>query len=111
MLKLKNNFTNSKFKDYGDPDEWITALEEIQTKILEAAPTKTEYHISDESLMMNVINGLPRTYDIERNDLEKELENGNLDITALRLKLSTRYERLEDEDETHENEEEEFSSK
>ena len=107
MLKLKKNFTNSKFKDYGDPDEWITVLEEIQTKILEAAPTKTEYHISDESLMMNVINGLPRTYDIERNDLEKELENGSLDITALRLKLSTRHERLEDEDETHESEEEE----
>ena len=26
LLKLKKDFTNSKFKDYGDPDEWITSL-------------------------------------------------------------------------------------
>ena len=49
--------------------------------------------------MVQVINGLPKGYDIERNELEKELENGSLDITDIRLKLNTRFERLENEEE------------
>ena len=96
---MKKDFTNSKFKDYGDPDKWITSLEEIQAKIIEIAPNKTEYHISDESIMIQVINGLPKAYDIETNKLETDLENGSIDITDIRLKLNTRYESLENEDE------------
>ena len=107
LLKLKKDFMNSKFKDYNDPDVWITSLEEIQAKIIEIAPSKTEYHISDESIMVHVINGLPKAYDIERNELEKDLESLSLDITDIRLKLNTRFERLENEEENDNEKEDE----
>ena len=62
---MKNNFTNNKLKDYGESDEWVTSLEEIQTKIIEIAPSKTEYQISDEdSIMIQIIHGLPKANDI-----------------------------------------------
>ena len=57
--------------------------------------------------MIFVINGLPKAYDIERNELEKDLENDTLDMTTLRLKLSTRFERLEEDEEVEDNGEEE----
>ena len=107
LLKLKKDFINSKFKDYDDPDDWITSLEEIKAKNIEIAPSKTEYHISDESIMVQVINGLPKAYDIERHELEKDFENGSLDITDIRFKLNTMFERLENEDDNDNEKEDE----
>ena len=40
-----------------------------------------------------------RRRDIERNKLEKDLEAVSLDLTELRVKLNTRFECLENEDE------------
>ena len=99
LIKLKKELTNSKFQDHDDPDEWITSLEEIQKNVFDRNPGKTEHHISNESLMIFVMNVLPREYDIEKNKLEKDLEADTLDITNLRLKLTTRFDRLQDEDE------------
>ena len=33
LLKLTKKFNNSKLRDYEDPDDWITDLEDIQTKV------------------------------------------------------------------------------
>ena len=51
LLKLKKEFINSRFKDHDDPDEWITVLEEIQTKFYDRDPAKTAHQISGDSLM------------------------------------------------------------
>ena len=40
LLKLKREFTNSVMKSKQDPDEWITELEELQTRIKDIADGK-----------------------------------------------------------------------
>ena len=108
-MKLKRKFRNSKLRDYTDPDEWITDLEEIQSKVFEIDESRTQNHISNEDIMISVINGLLKAYDIERNELEKDLENDTLDMTELRLKLATIFERIKDKEE-HENDDKEESA-
>ena len=71
LLKLKREFTNSTMKKDQDPDEWITELEELQTRIKDIAENKISVQISDDDLMIHVLNYLPRKYDIEKLDCEK----------------------------------------
>ena len=67
LLKLKKEFTNSMMKRSEDPDEWITGLEATQNRIAEIVPTKKHVQISDNDLMIHVLNYLPkRLYDIEK---------------------------------------------
>ena len=107
LLKLKREFTNSSMKVDQDPDEWITELEELQTRIAEiAGNNKKTVHISDDDLMIHVLNYLPRKYDIEKHDCEKELEAGKLDMTKLREALGSRFAIEFDEEEDHQETEE-----
>ena len=107
LLKLKREFTNSSMKVDQDPDEWITELEELQTRIAEiAGNNKKTVHISDNDLMIHVLNYLPRKYDIEKHDCEKELEAGKLDMTKLREALGSRFAIEFDEEEDHQETEE-----
>ena len=93
LLKLKKEFTNSVMKRNEDPDEWITGLEATQNRIAEIVPTKKHVQISDDDLMIHVLNYLPkRLYDIEKAACEKALENGTLTITELREELRRRFE-------------------
>ena len=56
-------------------------------------PTKKHVQISDDDLMIHVLNYLPkRLYDIEKAACEKALENGTLTITGLREELRRRFE-------------------
>ena len=92
LLKLKKEFTNSVMKNNEDPDEWITGLEATQTRIKEIVPNKVHVQISDDDLMIHVLNYLPKkSYDIEKAACEKELEKGTLTITNLREELRRRY--------------------
>ena len=91
LLKLKREFTNSVMKSKQDPDEWITELEELQTRIADIANGKAGVEVSDEDMMIHVLNYLPREYDIERHDCEKELGASTLNMTKLREALGSRY--------------------
>jgi len=53
-----------------DPDVWLTNLESIQTKLSEMS-----YTISDEQLMIHVLNNLPEKYDIQVSKLESQLND------------------------------------
>ena len=102
LLKLKREFTNSAMKTKQDPDEWITELEELQTRIKDIAGSRAGIQVSDQDMMIHVLNYLPRQYDIERHDCEKQLEAGTLTMTKLREALGSRYaieHDIEDEDE------------
>ena len=57
--------------------------------------------------MMSIINRFPKSYDIERNKVEKDLESNTMNMTTLRLKLSTRFESLEDWEEDNYDDKEE----
>ena len=89
LLKLKREFTNSVMKSKQDPDEWITELEELQTRIADIASGKAGVEVSDADMMIHVLNYLPREYDIERHDCEKQLEAGTLNMTKLREALGS----------------------
>ena len=42
LLNLKKQFRNSKLRDYTDQDEWITDLDDVQSKIFEIDESKTQ---------------------------------------------------------------------
>ena len=56
LLKLKREFTNSVMKAKQDPDEWITELEDLQTRIGEIAVGKPGVEVSDEDMMIHSLN-------------------------------------------------------
>ena len=60
LLKLKREFTNSVMKSKQDPDEWITELEELQSRIGDIAVGKPGVQVSDEDMMIHILNYLPK---------------------------------------------------
>jgi len=92
LLKLKREFTNSKLDNQTDPEEWITNLEEIQTRLIE--DFKSE--ISEEDMIIHVLNNLPSEYDTEVAILEKRLGDkiSALTLEEIREDLSLRFEKI-----------------
>ena len=86
----KNEFNNSKLgSEKDDPDEWIAGLEKIR-KLVES----TGSEISDEDFIIHVLNNLPKCYESLIDNFEKELDKDELTVSDMRLRLSTKYERM-----------------
>ena len=71
----KNEFSNSKLHSDKDPDKWISGLEKLRK-------------------LVNILNNLPKTYKSLIDNFEKELDNGKLTVSDMRLRLSVKYERM-----------------
>ncbi len=72
-VELMREFQKMTLKSSGeDPDVWLTNLESIRTKLAEMS-----YTISDEQLMIHVLNNLPEEYDIQISKLESRLDDKN----------------------------------
>jgi len=67
LVKLKNEFAKCKLKkDTKEPDKWITKLEEIQARLFEDFNSV----ISNEDLLIHVMNNLLKSYETTMEILE-----------------------------------------
>ena len=102
LVKLMKQFANCRLKDKEhDPDEWITELEELQARIEEMSPIKTDEKKLELDLMIHVLNSLPEEYENQVEQLEDKLDKNTLDLEQIRDKLNLKFERMnqnEDDD-------------
>ena len=98
LCKLHRLFTNSKLESVTkDPDQWITYLESIRTKINQINLSKDK--MSKQTLMIHILNNVPEEYDVVLDRMEDKLclkdDNDNkLTVEDIHNKLSDRYKKL-----------------
>ena len=75
-LELKMEFQKCVLKNpTDDPDEWITRCESIKAKLSEMNST-----VSDEDLLIHILNNLPKEYEIQQSKLEDHFGSGSLTL-------------------------------
>jgi len=74
-----------------DPDEWITNLESIRSRLEDM-----NLKMTDEDLLMHVLNNLPKEYEIQQSKLEDRLSSTSnpLTIEDVRNELNLKYMRM-----------------
>ena len=61
LIKIKRKFANSRLKkNTKDPEEWITELEELRDRLEDMGSI-----MSDEDLMIHILNNLPSEYELQ----------------------------------------------
>ena len=85
---LRKIFHQSCLKKTEDPDEWIEELEILKYRL-----GGLGVEISDEELVMQIIEGLPSIYDALAVMLNARNKNGELTIIELREELKIFYDR------------------
>lgn len=93
LLALQNQWQNSRLKSVKmDPDEWILKMEELKEKINRISPRK----LTEHDMLIQILNNLPKEYDIVIERLEDQLEDeeNKLTLETLREKLCLKYERF-----------------
>jgi hypothetical protein len=90
VVQLKAKFNSSRLKNgRKDPDEWISNLEVLQRKL------KNMGHIiSEQDMMIHVINNLPKEYDAITDQLEVELDDEKIDMQVIQNRLRSKYNKL-----------------
>jgi hypothetical protein len=87
---LKKRFNASVLKDVKqDPDEWLTDLESLRDKLVEAGSSMTE-----EELLEHALNSLPTEYDVTVQLLEKRLSAATNPLTVEDLREELNLGRL-----------------
>jgi len=75
----------------------MTKIQDMANRINESSADK-ETKVKEKELMMHIVNGLPRMYDIEVSKFEDLLEENKLTIEKIRSSLSLRYEKNKDKE-------------
>ncbi len=88
-VSLKAKFTNSKMTGNRDPDDWITELERLRQKL-----KILKHEITDDDLMIHIINNIGPTYSNIADQMETDMDKGNLDINDVKNRLRAKYNRL-----------------
>ena len=99
-LELKMEFNKCVLKSASeDPDEWITKLESIKTRLQEMKTT-----ISDEDLLIHILNNLPKEYEVQQSKLEDKFGNTTnpLTVEEVRSELNLKFMRMHKSDSTEE---------
>jgi hypothetical protein len=91
LVKTERLFRECKLGKDEDPKTWITNLEDIRLKLEVMGSFMT-----DDQLMVQVLNSLTNGYELQMLLLEKRIGNKEnpLTIDELKEELSLRYERL-----------------
>ena len=90
-VSLKMELNQSKLVDVKkDPDEWITGLEIIQIKL-----GKLKVQVSDEDLIIHIINNLPDAYKAVCDSLENDMNDENrvfeISLESVKERLRAKY--------------------
>lgn len=89
-IMLRREFHRSKLgKVSKSPDDWIEELEIIRSRLAPLGVT-----IDDEDLIMQVLEGLPKEYDMMVTLLNARYKINDLTIDGLREELSMFYDRM-----------------
>jgi hypothetical protein len=89
-IRLKKEFQQLKLENASDdPDIWLTKLELTRMKLI-----KFKAGVSDDDLMMHVLNNLPSEYSQLIVTMEYMMNKNELDIDVLREMLNLAYSRM-----------------
>jgi len=81
-VKLKKEFSTSKLTSWSkDPETWISKLEVIRKRL-----KKMGNEISDEDMMIHIMNNLPQEYDTVVEAMERKLDDLVDPLTLRNLK-------------------------
>ncbi len=103
-VELKLRFNQSKLEDARkDPEEWVTELEILRQKL---KVMKSE--ITDEDMMIHILNNLPKEYENLVEVAEQKLDDKSdpLDLEGLKTLLRRKYQRIKRLDSENDKEEE-----
>ena len=90
MIELKEEFTNNKLEsEEDDPDEWVTELENIQSR-----PGDFNYAITDQDVCLHILMNLPSEYENTVEMLMDSVQEGTLAVNKIRGKLRAKFKRL-----------------
>ena len=97
FIELEREFANSKLEsDEDDPDEWITSLESLKTRMNEVVITgKTAK--SEIDMILHILANLPESYEGQVSAIEKDLtiDPTTATIDKIRDTLNLRYARIQ----------------
>ena len=90
-VNLKMELSQSKMTDIkNDPDEWVTGLELLRIKL-----SKLKVKISDEDLIIHIINNLPDAYEAVCDQIENEMNDENrvfeVSLDMVKDRLRSKY--------------------
>ena len=91
-VKLKKEFSTSKLTSWSkDPETWISKLEVIRKRL-----KKMGNEISDEDMMIHIMNNLPQEYDTVVEAMERKLDDlvDPLTLRNLKNELLLKYNRI-----------------
>jgi gag-polypeptide of LTR copia-type len=91
---LKYQFSNSKMTENRDPDQWISDLERLRSKL---KLLKSE--ISEEDLMVHIINYVGHQYSNIADHMETDLDKRTLTLDDVKSRLRAKYNRLKNRQE------------
>ena len=91
IVALQAQFSTTELKRGGDPNIFITAMEDIRTRLTDMGMT-----ISDKQLMIQILNGLTRDYENQQDNLSSRLNDTSnpLTVEQIRTEVNHRYQRL-----------------
>ena len=97
FIELKGQFTNSKLSnDEDDPDEWITHLEALRTRMNEVQLVGKSTK-SDTDLILHILTNVSEAYEMQVNEMETILKKDPRTVTTktVREKLNGRFARIQ----------------
>jgi len=87
LIQLKKELMESKLEDMEkDPEEWVIELEILCRKIKNLGQ-----NVSEEDLILIILQNLPKEYENTVEILENELENEDLDLNKIKERLKNKY--------------------
>ena len=90
LVHLKREFTTSKLDSAAeDPEVWISKLEKLRSKIDQLGSK-----ITDDDLLIHILNNLPVEYETVVENSEKQMGKGLIDLEELKVDLRAKYNRL-----------------
>ena len=97
FIELKGQFTNSKLSnDEDDPDEWITHLEALRTRMNEVQLVGKSTK-SDTDIILHILTNVSEAYEMQVNEMETILKKDPRTVTTktVREKLNGRFARIQ----------------
>ena len=93
IVELKKMWAASQLKNARkDPDKWIQKLEIVRARL-----KKMNHTITDDDVLIHIVNNLPKEYDelVERLEEKIGADQDELTIDELRTKLNAKFRRLQ----------------
>ena len=92
-VELKKEFNDSSLSTGEDPEVWISDLERVRQRL-----KLLKIEISEEDMVIHVLNNLPREYENLVELCEVQINAGTLKLADLKAQLISKYRRISKND-------------